>query len=808
MITTISHKGINGNSLCLYDHKIPKAFPGWGGNFVGQREPQNQLLCTNGLLKGKGPKRCQKINMSSIITSFLLFSRDKLAFLNLRGLLTTLLKALHLCSFAMLNNKRIVFVGDTQPVIEEYQSHLFRSFIGSQATVFATRISSIVSGRSSLESPRNTSAKATTMALTIERMPSSIEAKLKSASFSSPQDSEQSLNSWDHKAKADGQEAKSGPLSPSLSSTPPCKDTRGPISFSKMWLNSHGSRSRKGSTLSQVQSPRTVDFNKICRWLVLESIANCEVSPSSDTVLTKSPLAKRSLRQLIMSEINQLYKQPQTILSTESINQPDRSLPGPVGTGLSGKGSRTRKELSEKTLTKRSLNASKSAPAARPSMAASRSDSDSSDRGISSTNIIERFTSFRGVARFVSKSAIRSSQWTATLAQPTNHWVGGFFSNSYATYRQSMSDATQLLLSLGIDYPWPHKMLSEDTTRGALPPAQGARLGVLSGTRIDRETPRVGLPALFFFLINGLERLCRNRIVDLSGLLRLQSLPYPFMDNSAHTTLNSYDSAIWSKLESHQKRFNKWVAEVKVRGLRSTTGVDGCLLADDQLKSRVKLLIEWISRQTTKATSKLTVARQGAQEMRLPKLEAKVAEEGLVYDFIQITGFDTLETAKSLAVPRKRLRALDIEVDGQRPERKPKMPSFIGLPMNGPLRHQNSLRFFKKGRRFHEKVIKGSLAGTDVGTTNPWLKEADFVFFANPERSLQLLSQINRLQIPTIGIVTSGSHLASPFRGNKTSASLANKPIINFPIIGNTNSVYFLRMVLTKIACVLGKKRT
>ena len=80
---------------------------------------------------------------------------------------------------------------------------------------------------------------------------------------------------------------------------------------------------------------------------------------------------------------------------------------------------------------------------------------------------------------------------------------------------------------------------------------------------------------------------------------------------------------------------------------------------------------------------------------------------------------------------------------------------------------------------------------------NPWVKEADLVFFVNPEKSLYLLNQIDRLKIPTIGIVNPKSNLVMPLK------SLA-KPKLIYPIVGS-NSLNFIRIVLNHFTSVLNK---
>lgn len=111
-------------------------------------------------------------------------------------------------------------------------------------------------------------------------------------------------------------------------------------------------------------------------------------------------------------------------------------------------------------------------------------------------------------------------------------------------------------------------------------------------------------------------------------------------------------------------------------------------------------------------------------------------------------------------------------------------------------------------RSFAFKKILTQVAKTEKAhlSFNPWLKEADLVFFANPEKSAALLSQVNRLRIPSIGIVNSGENLSFPFRSVKGSSLLSSNPTLTYPIIGNSNSLNFIKMVYAKLIGVLNKK--
>nr|YP_025758.1 hypothetical protein PsakpMp09 [Tupiella akineta]AAQ18718.1 hypothetical protein [Tupiella akineta] len=103
----------------------------------------------------------EQLQTANLFSGALLFSREDLAFINLRSLLSSLLKALHVCSFATLNNKRIIFVGDPQPLAQEHHQRLLSCFIGSQVKAFTTRITELLPplpdslGKSSCLNPKH-----------------------------------------------------------------------------------------------------------------------------------------------------------------------------------------------------------------------------------------------------------------------------------------------------------------------------------------------------------------------------------------------------------------------------------------------------------------------------------------------------------------------------------------------------------------------------------------------------------------------------------------------------------------------------
>nr|YP_025757.1 ribosomal protein S2 [Tupiella akineta]AAQ18717.1 ribosomal protein S2 [Tupiella akineta] len=320
------------------------------------------------------------------------------------------------------------------------------------------------------------------------------------------------------------------------------------------------------------------------------------------------------------------------------------------------------------------------------------------------------------MAKLVSKAAIRNSQWTASLAQPTNYWIGGFFSNNMATYKQKLSTTTQLNIKMD-----PESQLQD---------LQDIYYGIL-GNRLSCEAKNQG---------GEVNRVIGNKATN----------------SAADSGLAEPD--IWAVTKTGELFFDKSFFSASTDSKRllysvgnSSAGLWNAIYAPVTRKNMVDNLEE--------------ISGNYFQRKRLLK------------------SFRSQITTKRK--PSKNTKTLSLRIQTSR------LRKSIG----------------RKGK-FHRKVLGHCLHSIETNKAiNAWLKEADLVFFANPEKTLSLLNQINRLRIPTLGIINSGSNLAFPFRSVKGSSLLATKPTINYPIIGNSNSLNFLRVVLTKFACVLNIKR-
>jgi len=85
---------------------------------------------------------------------------------------------------------------------------------------------------------------------------------------------------------------------------------------------------------------------------------------------------------------------------------------------------------------------------------------------------------------------------------------------------------------------------------------------------------------------------------------------------------------------------------------------------------------------------------------------------------------------------------------------------------------------------------------------SPWKLEADMVFFTNPGKTYAMVEQIRRLGIPTSGLVDS----TMVVQGSKSSYGLfAPSHSVDYAIIGNANSIYFVRSLITKFLALAKK---
>lgn len=643
----------------------------------------SEELCSS--LKKNGGLKARAAQLTQ--PGVLLFSRESLGFPNLRSLLSTLLKALNVCLFATLNNKRILFVGDSRPLVQEHQQRLLSFFISSQAQrdrtkKIAGQLPASLSGVSlkkrsltirqgkPLNDPRRASQSS------VSSTSKSVIAESKDTLWrtqpvafrvpTSPKgESCGSSGRWPWSTKTTQVEQRLTP--PWLSEL-----TETPVSV------------KSGS--SRLKAQRSLEYTDIrADRALFKSLYSLVLKSKLSHGSTKGSYSK--IRGLWSVSENSNQTRPEHRYSGESKlfcfkTTHDASLKAvpdlkaaqeriEVKVAYSAVGTCLAANLRFALL--RNQSPGGSAINTREGFSTLEPSLDSSPRPATGGNeLLERLDQlgspsrnyfyYTVVTKLLLKAAIRGSQWTATSAQKSNSWIGGFFSNSQATYKQSLSD--QVFLNL---------RLSGGATPGS-PEAIGTALYIPS---------------------------TRKSLVRVAQAGR----------------------RTWSK--------------------------------DSSKKAVLKDLPD-----------------RDALQISPPRLALGKGR-----------------TPGGSLIP--------VQLRAARPE------SFRSSLSQGPS------FFCSREQSMHKKVMSYCQASLEANwRKNPWLKEADLVFFTNPSTSLSLLNQINRLKIPTIGIINLGSssdpsRRAAEARKPKT----RSKQSITYPIIGNSNSLNFLRIVLTKFASILVQKR-
>jgi Ribosomal protein S2 len=107
-------------------------------------------------------------------------------------------------------------------------------------------------------------------------------------------------------------------------------------------------------------------------------------------------------------------------------------------------------------------------------------------------------------------------------------------------------------------------------------------------------------------------------------------------------------------------------------------------------------------------------------------------------------------------------------------------------PFNLMLKSNNLQKYYR--RNVNTNNYKQSLGFVK----NPWLTQADIIFFVDPEKNLNTIEQAKRFNIPTIGII-SGSSVGF---GRHCFKNYSFDDCVNYPILGNSASIFFVRSIL------------
>lgn len=767
----------------------------------------------------------------------LLFSRKDLAFINLRSILSSLLKALQVCLFASLNNKRIIFVGDPRPLVQEHQQRLLSCFIGSQVKGLSTKITALLPKTLQIKQPNTLNSKGVQLYRQISGaiLKAGQLFKKNGVGALSPGPTAFLVNKTAGITKKSSKPTSWQPLpsvggtsSTGIKTTSPLFDNKAlslelkqPGAFAETQTDSKqgllqpketnpsmqtasGSSLRASAFIKPVlnsalkqgglHQPPCLGKDPVNTRLTLAGYKESRITRAADWKLDQVK-KKGFYRSLIFSEANNSTRirpidnlreklgliQRQAFLSSEKPTfEPVVSNGAPATihpqTSRAGEPSKQAQSFNNKN---KGENPEKQPLRTKPLFYLQKEDTTPlKDPGAKPDKKDGQYFLYTTMSRLVCKAGIRSSQWTATLAQPTNLWLGGFFSNNIATYRKSLSTTTLLNIEMGA----PH-LLSN------LPfQAIGASSKPLPGSKLTGGNAVTQNPLL---PIGEKKPSCWFSSPEVYSKNKLKSL----LDQRA-TFRKAYEGPLWSRssfsirkkagrnLQPHDFKGGFGTA-LTISGKESSAA--GCL-------EEAKLL----------PSSPSFIDSIGRVDRGLwNAIYAPVPRKDL---------FKSLEGGDSSLVKGSPLsRNSPPQLKGNFTfSRKQKLQSFRSfyprLALKKTTKQQRSSKKVKS-KNFHKRVLAYCLKSVEANkVTNAWMKEADLVFFANPEKSLSLLNQINRLKIPTLGIINTKSNLAIPYREAKGPSLSTAKPAITYPIVGS-NSLNFLRIVLTKFACVLNRDR-
>jgi len=280
--------------------------------------------------------------------------------------------------------------------------------------------------------------------------------------------------------------------------------------------------------------------------------------------------------------------------------------------------------------------------------------------------------------KLISKSAYTNSHNTATLAQLSNSWHGGFFSNSICSYKQNLSNISKLNLK------YEQAFLKTESTN-------------------------------YNLLLN------KAFVTPFRGIIETN-----VYNDDVTLNVNKYlkqPKLIFSK-DVHYKKNYFW---------------------DSKLSLAYATLFP-LEKKTLMYTKKYVKANMFSISNLKQQSNDVYAKSLKLQSFYVINKYQTL---------------------------------------NYPVLQQSNSVFSAK---MNQKTLMKKTVLQNLNATSPWLKSVDFVFFCNPEKSKALLSQINRLGIPTLGIVE-----------YKKKSNVC----ISYPIYGYPDNNGFIIYVLEKISKLL-----
>ena len=135
-----------------------------------------------------------------------------------------------------------------------------------------------------------------------------------------------------------------------------------------------------------------------------------------------------------------------------------------------------------------------------------------------------------------------------------------------------------------------------------------------------------------------------------------------------------------------------------------------------------------------------------------------------------------------------------------------KKKAIMGLKLKGGLQSKKlniASRFpyaqmsYKMGynlnKYYKELLISNNFSDHSSFVKSPWLKQADLIFFIDPEKNQGLVDQAKSLRILTLGIV---SGLMPNRLGRHSFKKYSLEDSVHYPILGNPTSCFFVQALL------------
>jgi hypothetical protein len=109
--------------------------------------------------------------------------------------------------------------------------------------------------------------------------------------------------------------------------------------------------------------------------------------------------------------------------------------------------------------------------------------------------------------------------------------------------------------------------------------------------------------------------------------------------------------------------------------------------------------------------------------------------------------------------------------------------------------------WWQKQNYYADALVRNLTKDYQKFASNPSLKQADIIFFTNPDKTPALAAQARRLRIPTIGLVSG----LKPKQTWGTSKHINQKDSVDYPILGNSDNSFFVLMMVRMFMNLISK---